>query len=78
MAKIPAPKTPGVVKGLGVTLKTMTKTMFPSRGIKTLIPAPSKGAATPANTTMSASAERTTLRLVTTTRAAATITAAMT
>jgi NADH-quinone oxidoreductase subunit I len=46
MAKLPAPKAPGLVKGLGVTLKTMGRTMFPARGIKTLIPAPSKGAAT--------------------------------
>ena len=46
MAKLPAPKVPGLVKGLGVTLKTMGRTMFPARGIKTLIPAPSKGAAT--------------------------------
>jgi NADH-quinone oxidoreductase subunit I len=46
MAKFPAPKAPGLVKGLGVTLKTMGRTMFPARGIKTLIPAPSKGAAT--------------------------------
>ncbi|MGH9227483.1 MAG: NuoI/complex I 23 kDa subunit family protein [Acidimicrobiales bacterium] len=46
MAKFPAPKTPGLVKGLGVTLKTMVKTTFPSRGMKTLIPAPSIGAAT--------------------------------
>jgi ferredoxin len=36
----------GLLKGLGVTLKTMGRTMFPARGIKTLIPAPSKGAAT--------------------------------
>src|SRR5918994_3775211 len=46
MAKLPAPKTPGLVKGLGVTLKTMGRTVFPARGLKTLIPAPSKGAAT--------------------------------
>ena len=37
MAKLPAPKTPGLVKGLGVTFRTMTRTMFPARGIKTLI-----------------------------------------
>ena len=41
MAKLSAPKVPGLVKGLGVTLKTMARTTFPSRGIKTLIPAPS-------------------------------------
>jgi len=46
MGKASAPKLPGVVKGLGVTLKTMTRTVFPARGIKTLIPAPSKGAVT--------------------------------
>ena len=46
MAKLSAPKVPGLVKGLGVTFKTMTRTMFPARGLKTLIPAPSKGAAT--------------------------------
>ena len=43
---MPKPKVPGLVKGLGVTLGEMGKTMFPKRGLKTLIPAPSKGAAT--------------------------------
>ena len=42
MAKLPAPKVPGLVKGLGVTFKTMARTTFPARGMKTLIPAPSK------------------------------------
>ena len=40
------PKVPGLVKGLGVTLGEMTKTMFPNKGIKKLVPAPSKGAVT--------------------------------
>jgi NADH-quinone oxidoreductase subunit I len=40
------PKVPGLVKGLGVTLGEMTKTLFPNRGLKKLVPAPSKGAAT--------------------------------
>src|SRR4029450_10326014 len=46
MAKLSAPKTPGLVKGLGVTLKATGPTLSPSRGAKPLIPAPSKGAAT--------------------------------
>jgi len=40
------PKVPGLVKGLGVTLGEMGKTMFPHKGLKKLLPAPSKGAAT--------------------------------
>jgi NADH-quinone oxidoreductase subunit I len=40
------PKVPGLVKGLGVTLGEMGKTMFPNKGLKKLLPAPSKGAAT--------------------------------
>jgi NADH-quinone oxidoreductase subunit I len=39
------PKIPGVLKGLGVTAKTMTETLFPD-GLKKPIPQPSKGAAT--------------------------------
>src|SRR5262245_23647716 len=37
---------PGLVKGLGVTAKTAMRTLFPKRGIKTLIPAPSIGSNT--------------------------------
>jgi NADH-quinone oxidoreductase subunit I len=40
------PRVPGVLKGLGVTFGTAMRTMFPRRGAKTLIPAPSKGALT--------------------------------
>jgi NADH-quinone oxidoreductase subunit I len=40
------PQVPGLIKGLGVTLGEMGKTMFPKRGLKTLLPAPSKGAVT--------------------------------
>ena len=38
------PKVPGIVKGLGITLKTAVDTMFPDGPLKP--PAPSKGAAT--------------------------------
>jgi len=37
---------PGLVKGLGITGGTIILTVFPRRGLKTIIPAPSKGAAT--------------------------------
>ncbi|MEY2590777.1 MAG: NADH-quinone oxidoreductase subunit, partial [Acidimicrobiaceae bacterium] len=40
------PKVPGMIKGAGVTFKELTKTMFPNKGIKKLIPSPSKGAQT--------------------------------
>jgi NADH-quinone oxidoreductase subunit I len=40
------PKLPGLFIGLGVTFKELMKTMFPKRGWKTIIPAPSKGAVT--------------------------------
>jgi hypothetical protein len=41
------PKIPGVIKGLGVTLAEMGRTLFPKgRGIRGLAPAPSKGAVT--------------------------------
>ena len=42
------PKIPGggLVKGLGVTFKEMTKTVFPNEGAKRLKPNPSKGAVT--------------------------------
>ena len=46
MAERTPPEMPGLIKGLGVTLKTMFRTLFPARGAKTLIPAPSIGAAT--------------------------------
>jgi NADH-quinone oxidoreductase subunit I len=36
----------GLVEGLGVTLGEMAKTMFPHKGIKKLVPAPSTGAVT--------------------------------
>ena len=39
------PKIPGVLKGLGITAKTMAETLFPD-GLKKPIPQPSKGAAT--------------------------------
>ena len=39
-------KIPGLIKGLGITLKTTADTVFPNGGIKKLIPAPKKGAAT--------------------------------
>ena len=38
------PQVPGIVKGLGITLKTAVDTMFPDGPLKP--PAPSKGAAT--------------------------------
>ena len=42
------PKIPGrgLVKGVGVTFKEMTKTVFPNEGAKKLKPNPSKGAVT--------------------------------
>ena len=43
------PQVPGsgLIKGLGVTLGEMGKTMFPKgRGLKSILPAPSKGAVT--------------------------------
>ena len=40
--KPPKPKLPGVLKGMGITMKTAIETMFPDGPI----PAPSKGAAT--------------------------------
>ncbi len=39
-------RVPGTLKGLALTFKTAMQTMFPKRGIKTLIPAPSIGAMT--------------------------------
>ena len=39
------PKIPGVIKGMGLTAKTMKETLFPE-GLKKPIPQPSKGAAT--------------------------------
>ncbi|MCZ7628218.1 MAG: hypothetical protein M5U19_03625 [Microthrixaceae bacterium] len=38
--------TNGLLKGLGVTFRTAMRTMFPKRGAKTLIPAPSVGSLT--------------------------------
>ena len=40
------PEMPGLIKGLGVTAKTAIRTLFPKRGIKSLLPAPSLGANT--------------------------------
>ena len=37
---------PGLVKGLAVTGGTVVRTVFPKRGLRTMVPAPSKGAAT--------------------------------
>lgn len=37
---------PGLLKGLAVTGGTVLRTVFPKRGIRTVIPAPSKGAST--------------------------------
>jgi NADH-quinone oxidoreductase subunit I len=46
MARRPKPQVPGIFKGLGVTMRTAMQTMFPKRGAKTIIPAPSLGAST--------------------------------
>ncbi len=46
MANSPLQVTKGLFTGLGVTLRTAMRTMFPKRGAKTLIPAPSIGAHT--------------------------------
>jgi len=40
------PKVPGLIKGLGVTFRELNKTMFPNKGIKKLVPSPSKGSYT--------------------------------
>jgi NADH-quinone oxidoreductase subunit I len=40
------PHLPGMVKGLGVTFKALTDTMFPGKGLRKLIPSPTTGAAT--------------------------------
>ena len=44
----PTPKMPlgGLVKGMKITMGIFLKTMFPKRGIKTLLPAPTLGAVT--------------------------------
>lgn len=44
--KFPKPPVPGLFKGLAVTFRTAMETMFPRRGAKTLIPAPSIGSYT--------------------------------
>ena len=46
MANSPIAVTKGLLTGLGVTFKTAMRTMFPKRGARTLIPAPSEGAFT--------------------------------
>ncbi len=40
------PMVPGLIKALAVTGSTVLRTVFPRRGVRTLVPAPSKGAAT--------------------------------
>jgi NADH-quinone oxidoreductase subunit I len=40
------PKVPGVIKGIGVTGKELARTMFPNKGLKKLIPSPTKGSYT--------------------------------
>ena len=40
------PQLPGLLKGLGVTARTAARTLFPKRGIRTLIPAPQQGSVT--------------------------------
>ena len=40
------PEMPGLIKGLGVTAKTAVRTLFPKRGAKSLLPAPSLGSNT--------------------------------
>ena len=42
--KPPKPKLPGVLKGMGITMKTALQTMFPDGPLRP--PSPSKGAAT--------------------------------
>ena len=46
MPSLPKPKLPGLFEGLKITLGELRKTMFPKRGIKTLLPAPTIGAVT--------------------------------
>ena len=43
---MPKPKSLGLVKGLGVTMKEVVHTMFPKRGALTPIPSPTRGAVT--------------------------------
>ena len=40
------PQLPGLLKGLGVTARTAARTLFPKRGLRTLIPAPQQGSVT--------------------------------
>ena len=44
----PKPKVPGLLKGMGVTFKEMTQTIWPGEGAKRFMqpPSPAKGAAT--------------------------------
>ena len=46
MPKLSKPKLPGLLKGMRITMGIFLKTMFPRRGIKTLLPAPTLGAVT--------------------------------
>ena len=46
MPKLAKPQVPGLFKGMKITLFTLLETLFPKRGIKTLIPAPTTGAVT--------------------------------
>ena len=46
MPKLSKPRVPGLFTGLRITLRILLETLFPRRGIKTLIPAPTKGAVT--------------------------------
>lgn len=41
-----APRVPGLIKGLGVTMRTAKQTMFPDGILRNPIPHPTKGAAT--------------------------------
>src|SRR5262249_11070811 len=46
MPSLPKPKVPGLFTGMRITMGELIKTMFPKRGIKTLLPAPTIGAVT--------------------------------
>ena len=46
MPSFPKPKVPGLFKGMKLTFAELVKTMFPRRGIKTFLPAPTIGAVT--------------------------------
>ncbi len=46
MPSFPKPKLPGLFTGMKLTFAELIRTMFPKRGIKTLLPAPTIGAVT--------------------------------